>query len=203
MSVVDNYLSGLNRALTEGNLEELKLAQGATIDALEKLTKNYPLCPPSLLQLLGQIDGTHFREYPGGTVNVLILGSDVYEYPYYLSSVEQIIEVAREDSYSIAQVYGNYLKDEPETVCSGVDIALSMGKRLCFSNCMNNGGTSKLYIDFNPTAGGLVGQVVRYLHDPDSYKVIAENFDHYLQQLIDDDYSFLYCLEDECVDSNI
>jgi hypothetical protein len=33
--------------------------------------------------------------------------------------------------------------------------------------------------------------VVRYLHDPDSYAVIAPSFDAYLQQLIDRDYSFL------------
>lgn len=36
---------------------------------------------------------------------------------------------------------------------------------------------------------------MRFLHDPDSYKVIAQSFDHYLQQLIDDNYSFIY--EDE------
>ncbi|WKW30547.1 SMI1/KNR4 family protein [Pseudomonas viridiflava] len=44
-------------------------------------------------------------------------------------------------------------------------------------------------------AGGNVGQVVRYLHDPDSYKVIAPSFDHYLQQLIDENYAFVF--EDE------
>ncbi|WP_372438687.1 SMI1/KNR4 family protein, partial [Pandoraea sputorum] len=66
---------------------------------------------------------------------------------------------------------------------------------LCFSQCMNNGGTSRLYIDFNPGAGGSVGQEVRYLHDPDSYKVIAASFDDYLKQLIDQNYEFIF--EDE------
>jgi cell wall assembly regulator SMI1 len=60
---------------------------------------------------------------------------------------------------------------------------------------MNNGETSRLYIDFNPAPGGTVGQVMRFLHDPDSYKVIAQSLDQYLQQLIEDDYSFIY--EDE------
>jgi len=56
---------------------------------------------------------------------------------------------------------------------------------------MNNGGTSMLYLDFDPAPGGTVGQVVRYLHDPDSYAVIAPSFDAYLQQLIDGDYAFI------------
>ncbi|MNC73717.1 SMI1 / KNR4 family protein [compost metagenome] len=66
-----------------------------------------------------------------------------------------------------------------------------MSRRLCFSHCMNNGGTSMLYLDFEPAPGGSVGQVVRYLHDPDSYAAIAPSSASYLQQLIDRDYSFL------------
>ena len=65
-----------------------------------------------------------------------------------------------------------------------------MSKRLCFSHCVNNGGTSMLYLDFDPADGGVSGQVVRYLHDPDSYAVIAPSFDAYLQQLIDGGYAF-------------
>ena len=56
---------------------------------------------------------------------------------------------------------------------------------------MNNGGSSRLYIDFAPTATGKVGQVVRFLHDPDNYQVIADSFDAYLHMLIDDGYAFL------------
>ena len=58
-------------------------------------------------------------------------------------------------------------------------------------------GSSKLYIDFNPVTGGNVGQVVRYLHDPDSYEVIAPDFDQYLQQLIVDQYAFVFDDEDD------
>ena len=56
---------------------------------------------------------------------------------------------------------------------------------------MNNGGSSVLYLDFNPSAPGTVGQVVRFMHDPDNYQVIADSFDDYLQLLIDEDYGFL------------
>lgn len=195
MSLVDTYLAGLRQVLPAENLDQLKLAHGASATDLQQLTERYPLCPASLLQLLGQIDGTHFRDYPDGTVMVLMLGSDVFEYPYYLRSVEQIFEDAHADTESIAQIYEGYLDEEPDLIGPGIDSTLPMNKRLCFSHCMNNGGTSRLYIDYNPAPGGTVGQVMRFLHDPDSYKVIAQSFDHYLQQLIDDNYSFIY--EDE------
>lgn len=196
MHLVETYLAGLQQALSsEESLEQLQRAHGASPEDLQRLTARYPLCPASLLELLGKIDGTHFRDYPGGTVALLMLGSDVFEYPYYLRSAAQILEDADAYTESIAQIYGDYLKEEPDTVGAGVDSELSMAERLCFSHCMNNGGTSMLYIDFNPAPGGAVGQVVRFLHDPDSYIVIAESFDQYLQQLIDEGYAFIY--EDE------
>lgn len=195
MSLVDTYLAGLRKALPAERLNELKHAHGASTADVQRLNDRYPLCPASLLELLGQIDGTHYRDYPDGRVMVLVLGSDVFEYPYYLSSIAQILEESDTYTRSIAQIYAGYLDEEPDLVGPGIDISLGMHERLCFSHCMNNGGSSKLYIDFNPVAGGNVGQVVRYLHDPDSYNVIAPSFDHYLQQLIDENYAFVF--EDE------
>lgn len=192
MSLVDNYLAGLRKALPAEQLSELEPAHGASAADLQRLVERYPLCPASLLELLGHIDGTHYREYPAGKVLVLVLGSDVFEYPYYLSSVEQILEEGESYTKSIGQIYAGYLDEEPDLVGPGIDVSLGMHERLCFSHCMNNGGSSRLYIDFKPSAGGSVGQVVRYLHDPDSYKVIAPSFDHYLQQLIDDHYAFVF-----------
>ena len=56
---------------------------------------------------------------------------------------------------------------------------------------MNNGGTSQLFIDFSPSEQGKKGQIVRFLHDPDEFKVIAESFDKYLEKLIDNEYNFI------------
>lgn len=192
MTLVDTYLTGLKKVLPEDDLDQLELAHGASAADLQKLVERYPLCPASLLELLGKIDGTHFRDYPTGSVAVLMLGSDVYEYPYYLSSVQQILEEGDAYTQSIAQIYEDYLDEDPDLVGAGIDASLPMNKRLCFSQCMNNGGTSVLYLDFNPAASGTPGQVVRYLHDPDSYKVIAPSFDDYLRQLMDDRYSFIF-----------
>lgn len=189
-NIIDRYLEGLLPHLAEEDKQSLSYASGATTGQLTALKNHFPDCPDSLLQLLSRINGTYWQEYGPHTVNVLILGSDVFEYPYYLKSVEQILE---ENKYgeSIRDRYGDHMNTMPELVATGIDPDINMSRWLCFSDCMNNGGTSSLYLDFNPLPGGVKGQVVRYLHDPDSFKVIARNFDEYLQQLIDDDYSFI------------
>lgn len=56
---------------------------------------------------------------------------------------------------------------------------------------MNNGGTSQLFIDFSPSSTGKKGQIIRFLHDPDELKVIADSFDDFLKKLMDDGYSFI------------
>ena len=56
---------------------------------------------------------------------------------------------------------------------------------------MNNGGTSQLFIDFSPSEKGTKGQIVRFLHDPDEFRVIADSFEEYLKKLIDNKYNFI------------
>ena len=57
-------------------------------------------------------------------------------------------------------------------------------KWLHFADCMNGAGTSQLFIDFTPSATGKIGQIVRFLHDPDELIVIADSFDDYLKKVI-------------------
>jgi len=196
MSTVDAYLSGLRTALPSAQWQQLSIASGAPAQQLDALRAAYPQCPVALLELLGKVNGTWWQTYEGTKIAVLILGSDVFEYPYYLMSLEQMLqEGERRGGDSIAQIYGKYLDATPELLDPRIDPAIPMGRRLCFSQCMNNGGTSILYIDFTPAPGGVVGQVVRFLHDPDSYAVIANSFDAYLQDLIDGGFAFV--MEDD------
>ncbi|MGB9101011.1 MAG: SMI1/KNR4 family protein [Stenotrophomonas indicatrix] len=191
MNLVDRFLSGLIPRLPEDDAPQWAWTEGASEADLQRLRAQWPQVPDSLVELLSRVDGTHFRDYPKGEVCVLMLGSDVGDYPYYLRSIAQIFEDQQQWDDSIRSIYEEWLEEEPEILGVGIDADLPMSRRLCFSHCMNNGGTSMLYLDFDPAPGGSVGQVVRYLHDPDSYAVIAPSFDAYLQQLIDRDYSFL------------
>lgn len=202
MKITEKYVSGLKKAYFDSNAGEEwthfeSIKQGAKKDDLTRIKEAHPSVPDSLLNLLGYVDGTYFREYQGEEIAFFFLGSDVedYEYPYYLLSSDQILEEAEsgaENKYglydfldwvkgnSYFELYDDKLTYDPEKA-----------EWLCFSHCMNNGGTSVLYIDFTPSESGKTGQVVRYLHDPDQYKVIADSFDDYLKMLMDNGYGFI------------
>lgn len=102
-------------------------------------------------------------------------------------SVQQILESSQEDE-DVSYI----LYEDDEAVDPKINSEeLLGGTYIHFSDCMNNGGSSRLYIDFNPSDEGVCGQIIRYLHDPDEYRVIADSFDEYLQDLIDNEFIYL------------
>lgn len=192
MELVKKFLTGLKSALPPDELKELGVATGAKIEDINELRLKYPKCPESLICLLQNIDGTYWRKYGEKEISVCILASDVSggRYPYYLMSVQQMLESSQEDEDV------SYLLEDEEDDDEVVDPKINSegllgGTYIHFADCMNNGGTSRLYIDFNPSGKGICGQIIRYLHDPDEYKVIADSFDEYLQDLIDNDFIYL------------
>jgi len=189
MDIVNQFFNGLREALSTEELEELNTASGATKEDIETLKSEYPNCPESLICLLENIDGTYWRKYGESKIAVCILGSDVEEgkYPYYLLSTQQMLESSKEE-----EDVSYLLEYDEEAVDSKINSeGLLPGMYIHFSDCMNNGGSSRLYIDFNPSDEGVCGQIIRFLHDPDEYEVIANSFDEYLQDLIDCGFIFL------------
>ncbi len=94
----------------------------------------------------------------------------------------------------ISKTWGDYLITREYDDISVDDGVCDDLNKLCwlhFSDCMNNGGTSQLFIDFSPSAKGKKGQVLRYLHDPDELVIVADSFDEYLQMLMDNEYDFI------------
>ncbi len=90
-----------------------------------------------------------------------------------------------------------YFLEEPDEIYGPfVDEKIQMNadklKWLNFSDCMNNGGTSSLFIDFTPSPKGIKGQIIRYLHDPDELKVIANSFDEFLDMLMNNEFKFIH-----------
>jgi len=165
------------------------IAHGASREDLDRLLEVYPDAPESLLELLKLVDGTYWREYQGEKVAFRFLGSDYEGYPYYLLSAQQIVET--KDQFAR---WGDYIINREEDdvpVDEGVCDDMDRLDLLHFSDCINNGGTSQLFLDFSPSAKGKKGQVLRYLHDPDEMVVAADSFDAYLQMLMDQDYAFI------------
>ena len=209
MTLAQQYIEGLRQAYLDAGenavaewrqFERVKHGIGAEEKA--KLLEVYPAIPENLLGLLAFADGTYWREYGGEKIAFYFLGSDVGDggYPYYLYSAEQLLE-------DKAQNYGDNFADlfywyQEEQAEGGDDpYSLFVDERirqdgspcdwLCFSDCMNNGGSSSLFIDFTPAEGGKKGQIIRFLHDPDRLDVIADSFDEYLQMVMDNGYAFV------------
>lgn len=190
------YINLLKKAYLDNGLSEKwndieKNAYGISNEDKNKLLKEYPEIPKNLLEILNKIDGTHYRIYNNNKINYYFFSSDVSngEYPYFLLSAEQIL-----NSKNNALDYYDYLisRDyEDIPVSNKITNNKNNVKWLHFADCMNNGGTSQLYIDFTPSENGKLGQVIRYLHDPDELKVIADSFDDFLVMVIENGFKFL------------
>lgn len=190
------YMDGLKKAYMENGAKEEwddfeKTVHGASETDIAALKEVYPDAPDSLIELLKIVDGTYWREYQGKEIAFYLLGSDVEEYPYYLLSAKQIVQNQNE-AYDF---YADFVNREfdPEDIPVDeriIDDAEKM-KWLHFSDCMNNGGSSQLFIDFSPSDKGISGQIVRFLHDPDEMEVIADSFDEYLLKLMENKYDFI------------
>ena len=201
MSIAEKYISGLKKAYYDnGGREEWdkfeSVIHGASDEDIAKLKEVYPEAPDSLIELLKFVDGTYWREYQGKKITFFFLGSDIDGYPYYILSAR---EMAHDDGMDF-EYYADYVNrefdddndyiDDVEIDEKIIDDADKL-KWLHFSDCMNNGGTSQIFIDFSPSEKGVSGQVVRFLHDPDEIEVIADSFDEYLQMLIDNNFNFI------------
>ena len=194
--IVKRYIQGLEKAYRDNNLDEeweefVNVKEGATSENIAKIKEVFPEVPESLLELLEYVDGTYYRIYGDTKVCFYFLGSNLEEYPYYLLSSEEIVE----NRDLGKEWYSDFVDREYEMDGVPVDDRIiddsSKMKWLHFSDCMNNGGTSQLFIDFTPSDSGKVGQVVMYVHDPDCLEVIADSFDEYLEKLIAWEYDFI------------
>jgi hypothetical protein len=192
--IAEQYIAGLKKAYFENNGGVIwehfeKIKHGLAEAHVQRLKELYPDIPDALISLLKYVDGTYWQEYEGEKIVFYFLGSDMEEYPYYLLSSGEMIE-----NHDVAvKYYSDYIEREYEEVEIDekiTDTAKDL-KWLHFSDCMNNGGTSQLFIDFSPSAKGTKGQIVRFLHDPDEFSVIADSFEEYLQMLMDKEYDFI------------
>lgn len=194
MELVKQYLLGLKKAYFDNDAEEdwehfEKVKQGATKEDIQKLKNVYPNIPDALIGILEYVDGTYWREYAGEEISFYFLGSDVEEYPYYLLSTKEIIENQNE----AIEYYSDYIdrRYNELKISDKITNQSNLLKWLHFSDCSNNGGTSQLFIDFTPSDKGKMGQIIRFLHDPDDFSVIADSFEEYLKNLIENKYEFI------------
>lgn len=195
MTIADEYIQGLKQAYIDNDARDYwehfeRIIHGASIEGIWLLKKKYPQLPASLVSLLAFVDGTDGQNYRETDVSFIFLGSKLGDYPYYLQSAQQILESKDIDlledyiNRTLEPEWGIYIDDKIINDFNQVNW-------LHFSDCINNGGSSKLYIDFSPSPKGKFGQVVMHVHDPDKLTVIADSFDDYLRLLISRGYEFI------------
>jgi len=202
MGIGAKYISALEQAYRSrgqaADWEYLEcVAEGITAEGERALRAEFPLAPDTLVEILRRFDGTYWRDYGGKEVSEYFFGSDVDdgEYPYYLYSLEQILELA-DGAENFADLFYYFCEEPMEDYGIFIDERIGRdpkaNKWLCIADCMNNGGTSSLYIDFTPSKKGKSGQIVRFLHDPDRLDVIADSLDELLEMLMEGGMRFIH-----------
>ena len=196
------YIAELQKAYEQNGGKKvwdrmMEVSNGISDEDKKALLEVFPECPEALIEMLEKIDGTYHRVYGDERITEYFLGSDVGdgEYPYYLFSAQQIIK-NKASILDLEDIFYYAVNDPDEEWGPFLDERLQSDTQklnwLHFSDCMNNGGTSTLYVDFTPSEKGKKGQIVRYLHDPDSFKVIADSFEEYLDMIIKSGFKFIY-----------
>ncbi|MBO4788333.1 MAG: SMI1/KNR4 family protein [Lachnospiraceae bacterium] len=175
----------------------MSIAHGISQEEKQALLEEFPDFPEALMEILEKIDGTYWREYGDEKVTYFFFGSDIDdgEYPYYLFSHEDIMQ-GKDTAGNLGDLFYDYFEDTENDYGIFIDDRILNDvdslKWLRFSDCMNNGGTSSLYVDFTPSDKGKCGQIIRYLHDPDELRVIADSFEDYLDMLNENGMKFIH-----------
>ena len=206
--IASAYFAAFQKACAKRKITALRCVHGASEEDIHLLRQKYPKVPGNLVTLLSLIDGTYHRQYGEHRISLPIFAGE--KVPYYLDSAQQML---REWKFaaSIANIYGptdSYADPDDkerdnapsgperraalrEYAAEGIDPFQLFSQMLHVSDCINEGGTSSLYIDFHPAEGGVAGQIVRFTHDPDYYDVIAPSFDAFLEQCLERGFDFL------------
>ena len=169
----ENYAkNGKDFSLNEGSLFKIDEEQERKL-----LEKNIP---STLIDLLKIVSGDDQAVL--GTYNDIII-------PYRLYSS---FEILNENTSYIIEYLPELYEYDDEAIDERIDVN---SKNLIWfpiaEDSINNGGLSALYIDMTPSSKGTVGQIVMFLHDPDTFMVIADSFDEYLEKIIDSDFRFI------------
>ena len=144
-----------------------------------QLLRRYPDTPEGLSFLLNIVNGTYQQEYTSMKVTFPMF---LYEGKrFYLLSARQMLEfdLQGRDVMNM-DILG------PDTKPSQIRSA-SKQRNLClFATTGEGEEASRLYLDYNPTKSGHVGQVLYYDGDTHMLEVLGPSFSHALLEIMDE-----------------
>ena len=144
-----------------------------------RLLRRYPDTPEGLSFLLNIVNGTYQQEYTSMKVTFPMF---LYEGKrFYLLSARQMLEF---DLHGRDVMNMDILG--PDTKPSQIRSA-SKQRNLClFATTGEGEEASRLYLDYNPTKSGRVGQVIYYDGDAHRLEVLGSSFSHALLEIMDE-----------------
>ena len=144
-----------------------------------QLLRRYPDTPEGLSFLLNIVNGTYQQEYTSMKVTFPMF---LYEGKrFYLLSARQMLEF---DLHGQDVMNMDILG--PDTKPSQIRSA-SKQRNLClFATTGEGEEASRLYLDYNPTKSGHVGQVLYYDGDTHMMEVLGPSFSHALLEIMDE-----------------
>lgn len=193
MTLIDNYIKGLVSKYNDAEKQVLNSIPPALDEEINLLKSAYPLLPIELIELLKKVNGSNgFNDSAESSLPFFPTDSDD-DASYNFCSIEMMLAHAKRETYWI-DIYWNEdstvdkeeLLDDDELFADEINPEALCKDWLLFAD----NGYSQLFIDFNPSENGIVGQVVRYIHDPDMYDVVEDSFATYLQLIIDSDFEY-------------
>ena len=190
MDVVDSGLTIHERFMTDiysiyrGVLPDLWSAikkewKGISSQEWMRLLQRYPDTPEGLSFLLNIVNGTYQQKYTSMKVTFPMF---LYEGKrFYLLSARQMLEF---DLHGRDVMNMDILG--PDTKPSQIRSA-SKQRNLClFATTGEGEEASRLYLDYNPTKSGHVGQVIYYNGDTHRLEVLGPSFSHALLEIMDE-----------------
>ena len=190
MDVVDSGLTIHERFMTDiysiyrGVLPDLWSAiqkewKGISSQEWMRLLQRYPDTPEGLSFLLNIVNGTYQQKYTAMKVTFPMF---LYEGKrFYLLSARQMLEfdLQGRDVMNM-DILG------PDTKPSQIRSA-SKQRNLClFATTGEGEEASRLYLDYNPTKSGHIGQVIYYNGDTHRLEVLGPSFSHALLEIMDE-----------------
>ena len=144
-----------------------------------QLLRRYPDTPEGLSFLLNIVNGTYQREYTSMKVTFPIF---LYEGKrFYLLSARQMLEF---DEHGFDTRALDILS--PDEKPAQVRTASSRWNLCLFATTGEGEDASRLYLDYNPTKSGHVGQVIYYDGDTHMLEVLGPSFSHALLEIMDE-----------------
>ena len=190
IDVVDSGLTIHERFMTDiysiyrGVLPDLWSAiqkewKGISSQEWMRLLQRYPDTPEGLSFLLNIVNGTYQQKYTSMKVTFPMF---LYEGKrFYLLSARQMLEF---DLHGRDVMNMDILG--PDTKPSQIRSA-SKQRNLClFATTGEGEEASRLYLDYNPTKSGHIGQVIYYNGDTHRLEVLGPSFSHALLEIMDE-----------------